>query len=130
MEGHQDYQELMEKARGARAFAYAPYSNFAVGAALQAGDGRVFLGCNIENASYSAGICAERVALYKAVSQGCRDFQAIAIYGETGFISPCGECRQVLQEFSRDIQVVMKKGEGYLVKALGELLPLGFKLLK
>lgn len=127
-------QELIGAAFGARKFAYTPYSHFNVGAALLAKDGRVFTGCNIENAGYTATNCAERTALFKAVSEGVRDFTAIAIVGsKAGEVNslvtgPCGVCRQALYEFTGpDLTVVLAKSESdYLVTTLGELLPYGF----
>lgn len=96
--------KLIAQARDARRMAYAKYSNFAVGAALLAQDGNVFTGCNVENASYGMTICAERVAVFTAVSAGCRAFQAIALVTDGGH-SPCGACRQVLAEFSPEMRV-------------------------
>jgi cytidine deaminase len=95
-----DGEQLVEAAWQAREAAYAPYSNFAVGAALLANDGRIFLGCNVENISYGLTNCAERVAIGAAVAAGVREFLAVAVVADTGVpISPCGACRQVLAEF-------------------------------
>ncbi|MCI1985510.1 MAG: cytidine deaminase [Lactobacillus sp.] len=94
-------QALIAAAQTARQQAYAPYSHFAVGAAVQAADGRIFTGCNIENASYGLSMCAERNAVFAAVAAGARDVVAVAVIGATnGPISPCGACRQVLSEFA------------------------------
>ncbi len=126
-------KQLVEIAEGARKNAYAPYSGFTVGAALLASDGRVFEGCNIENASYTPTCCAERVAIFKAVSEGCRDFRAIAVAGGEGETLrdrcyPCGVCRQVLAEFcSSEMKIYFSNGESTI---LGELLPYGFSLEK
>jgi len=121
-----DYQRLIAKAIEARKQAYAPYSDFAVGAALLGKSGRVYTGCNVENASYGLSICAERVAVFKAVSEGERDFEAIAVVTEKG-VTPCGACRQVLMEFGDDIQVIMADAAGeYRVLTLRELLPEAF----
>lgn len=121
-----DEQELIAQAREAREKAYAPYSNFAVGAALLAKSGRVYTGCNVENASYGLSICAERTAVFKAVSEGVRDFEAIAVVTEKG-VTPCGACRQVLMEFGEDIQVIVADEAGvYRVFTLRELLPEAF----
>jgi len=121
-----DYQRLIARAMEARRQAYAPYSDFAVGAALLGKSGRVYTGCNVENASYGLSICAERVAVFKAVSEGERDFEAIAVVTEKG-VTPCGACRQVLMEFGEDIQVVVADAAGeYRVLALRELLPDAF----
>ena len=129
-----DYEALIRAALEARKLAYTPYSHFQVGAALLTRDGRIYTGCNIENAAYAPTICAERTALFKAVSEGVRGFEAIAIVGsKEGEVnrvvtSPCGVCRQALYEFCRpDMPVIMAKTEeDYLVMTLGELLPMGF----
>lgn len=121
--------ELLKKAEEARAHAWAPYSHFAVGAALLTTDGRVFLGANIENAAYSVTCCAERVALFSAVTQGARSFSAIAIVGAKAEempnapCYPCGVCRQALSEFSgEDLLIYTTDGES----TLGALLPNNF----
>lgn len=123
-----DERALIRAAVEARGRAYAPYSGFAVGAALLAEDGRVFTGCNVENASYGLTVCAERVALFKAVSEGARGFAAIAVACGAGPCAPCGACRQVLYEFAPDLLVIMADaGGGKVRKArLSELLPRGF----
>ncbi|MCS6817001.1 MAG: cytidine deaminase [Blastocatellia bacterium] len=117
--------ELIAQAMAARALAYAPYSEFAVGAALLTADDRVFTGCNIENASYGLTVCAERVALFKAVSEGVREFSRIALVADTeALISPCGACRQVLWEFAPDLIVVSANLKGQMrVHPLRGLLP-------
>ena len=121
-----DYQDIIAKAMEAREKAHVPYSHFAVGAALLAQSGRVYTGCNVENASYGLSICAERTAVFKAVSEGERDFEAIAVVTEKG-VTPCGACRQVLLEFGEDIQVIVANGAGeYRVFTLRELLPEAF----
>ncbi len=121
-------RELIGKAVEVRERAYAPYSRFKVGAALLSRDGRVFAGCNVENASYGLTVCAERVALFKAVSEGTREFEAIAIACGKGPCAPCGACRQVLFEFAPDLTVIMTDSEGSEIKVakLSELLPEGF----
>ena len=108
--------------------AYCPYSHFAVGAALECADGTVFTGCNIENAAYSPGICAERTAVAKAVSEGHTDFIRIVIAGRSAdFCVPCGVCRQVLREFAPGIEVICLNGKGEeQVFTLSELLPHSF----
>lgn len=117
--------ELLEAALRAREQASAPYSKYRVGAALLAADGRVFTGCNIESSSYGLTICAERVALFKAVSEGARSFTAIAVTAGRGKASrPCGACRQVLWEHARDLVVIAENGEGNLEqRRLAELIP-------
>lgn len=127
-------QELIRAAFAAREKAYTPYSHFKVGAALEAKDGRVFTGCNIESATYTPTCCAERTALLKAVSEGERQFAAIAIVGSmegrrnTLITSPCGVCRQMLFEFGGpQLIVIMAKSEtDYEEMTLDQLLPLGF----
>lgn len=125
-------KELLLKAVEARDFAYAPYSNHKVGAALLGKSGKVYTGCNVENAAYTPTNCAERTAIFKAVSEGERDFSAIAIVGGIGdtlsaVCAPCGVCRQVLGEFcDRDMPIIMGTPEKIVVSTLGELLPLSF----
>ena len=126
-------RELMDRARQAMTHAYAPYSGFRVGAALLCSDGSVYEGCNIENAAYSPGVCAERTAIFKAVFEGHRDFTAIAVCGGkdgivTGFFPPCGVCRQVMAEFcGPDFEIYMiGPGDSYQKATLAQLLPFGF----
>lgn len=126
-------KELLEKAQAARNAAYAPYSGFAVGAALLSKDGRVFVGANIENAAYSVTCCAERVALFRAVSEGVREFAAIAIIGgkagtpPTTPCYPCGVCRQALYEFcDGTLAVCTLDGSQAKATTLGALLPNSF----
>jgi cytidine deaminase len=107
-------QDLIQCAIEARQWAYAPYSNYMVGAALLAESGRVYTGVNIENAAYPTGICAERVAVFKAVSEGEREFLAIAVVTANGG-TPCGSCRQVLAEFGLDTRVMIADGQGRIV---------------
>lgn len=116
---------LLEAARRAMASAYAPYSGFRVGAALLAADGTVWAGCNVENASFGLTICAERVALFHAVSEGRRDFKALALVTEAEEpVPPCGACLQVLSEFCSDLSVVSGAPQGREKKwMLCELLP-------
>lgn len=128
-----DYSYLAELAVAARANAYSPYSGFRVGAALLAADGTVYTGCNVENAAYSPACCAERAAIFKAVSEGQRAFTAIAVAGgfdgeEPAYCYPCGVCRQVMREFAGgDFQViVVKTPEDFKAHTLGELLPHAF----
>ncbi len=122
-------KELFRMAVEASENAYAPFSNFHVGAALLTEDGKVFTGVNIENSSYGATICAERTAMVKAISEGARDFQSIAIAGNGGTSWPCGICRQFMYEFCPEIRVISGENEDELkVYTLKELLPEGFKL--
>lgn len=125
-----DY-ELLLAAEEACGHAYAPYSNFKVGAALLTADGKVFCGCNVENGSYGAAICAERTAAVKAVSEGHTSFSAIAVVNAKGGLTyPCGICRQFLSEFANDdFRVILKDENGHIVTyKLSELMPFGFKL--
>lgn len=128
-------QELCSLAIKAMENAYVPYSGFHVGAALLTKSGKVYTGCNIENASYSPTVCAERTAVFKAVSEGEREFSAIAVVGGqngeiNGVCPPCGVCRQVLAEFCKeDFTVLLVKGEWEYEKyTLADLLPMSFKL--
>jgi len=119
---------LAEKAIEAKSNALPTYSNFYVGAALITEDDKIYTGCNIESSSYSLTICAERTAIFKAISEGERKFKALAVASDTeGFISPCGACRQVISDLCGDIDVVMvnSKNETKVMKA-SELLPLAF----
>jgi len=145
-----EWQKLLEKAKEARRYAYAPYSGYVVGAALISGRGKIYTGCNVENASYGLSMCAERVAVFKAVAAGERDIKAIAIVGENDdFCFPCGACRQVLAEFCRrdatgenvadcvnghndcDMKVIISNSRGdIIVRQLSELLPDTFSLQK
>ena len=131
-----DIEKLIKEAIEARERAYCPYSNFAVGAALLVGSGEIYRGCNAENASYPAGICAERCAMFKAVSEGHGDFAAIAIVGgrkgeaSDTYAYPCGICRQVMSEWAgKDFKIIVAKScADYKVYSLEELLPESFKL--
>lgn len=124
--------ELMRMATEARKASYSPYSNFKVGAALLGKSGRVYTGCNIENAAYTPTNCAERTAVFKAVSEGEREFVAIAIVGGKGeetaeFCAPCGVCRQVLAEFcDRDFRIVLGNIDNFRAYTFAELLPFSF----
>ena len=127
----QKIKELITYACNMRAFSYTPYSHFNVGAALLTGDDKVYTGCNIENASYTPTICAERTAFFKAVSEGVKDFKAIAIVGghdgvdELDYCFPCGVCRQVMSEFCRDnfLVIIAKSVDEYKTFSLPEILP-------
>lgn len=106
-------KQLIETAAHVRQWAYAPYSKYKVGAALLTASGRIYDGVNVENAAYPTGMCAERVAVFKAVSEGEREFVAIAVVTENGG-SPCGSCRQVLAEFGVDTRVLIADAQGHL----------------
>lgn len=122
-----DDQALVAAAEAARRTSYSPYSQFAVGAALLCTDGRVVSGCNVENASYGLTICAERNAVFAAVSNGCRSFSAIAVAGPAEAVtSPCGACRQVLAEFSPEMRVLYTVPDGVVSTTLDALLPARF----
>ena len=130
------YNDLVQTAVDNLDRAYAPYSNFKVSAALLAKDGRIFTGCNIENSAYTPTNCAERTAFFKAVSEGCMEFKAIAIVGGhngmiTDYVAPCGVCRQVMMEFCKPDKfkiILAKSFDDYKEYTLEELLPLGFRL--
>lgn len=127
------YADLLDKAREARSLSYCPYSHFAVGAALLTKSGKIYLGANIENASYTPTVCAERVAFFRAIAEGEREFSAIAIAGgKEGVPSssptpPCGVCRQVMTEFVQgDFEIILDGGTSVLVYTLEEIIPLRF----
>ena len=120
------WRDLLQQAIKAMDNAYTPYSHYKVGAALLTTDGKIYRGCNIENASYTPSVCAERTAVFKAVSEGDRNFRAIAVATVNGG-APCGVCRQVLREFAPNITVILGDVEGnYEVLTLADLLPHSF----
>lgn len=121
-------EKLIEAARAAQARAYAPYSGFRVGAALATAGGLTFSGCNVENASFGLTVCAERVALFKAVSAGERDFTVLALWASKGGIFPCGACLQVLAEFAPRLALVLASPGDVRATTLAELLPCAFRL--
>lgn len=127
-------EQLVELAKEAMTHSYSPYSGYWVGAALLCSDGTVYQGCNIENGAYTPTICAERTAIFKAVYDGHRDFEAIAICGGkdgviTGPFPPCGVCRQVMREFCRDdFKVIMINETSFEVVTLKDILPYSFSL--
>lgn len=123
-------RELINKAFEASKTAYAPYSHFRVGAALECSSGRVFTGCNVENAALGDTICAERVAITKAVSEGYRSFTRMAIAADSDdYCMPCGSCRQFMSEFAQELEILSAKRDGrYVSYKLGELLPHAFSL--
>jgi len=120
---------LLHQARAAAARAYAPFSNLKVGAAVLTAKGRIFSGCNVENSSYGLTICAERVAVFKAISAGQRKVLALLIYADTPRLTPpCGSCLQATSEFSDNPEVVLANGRSTETYRLKDLLPLGFSL--
>lgn len=130
---NESYGELLEVAERARESSYSPYSGISVGAALMTASGKIYTGANIENASYTPTVCAERTAIFRAVLDGERDFVAIAVAGgrhgeppHDGFY-PCGVCRQVMAEFaSEELAIITTLGDGYECHTLGEMLPAAF----
>jgi len=120
-----EYDGLIAAAKQARENAHAPFSNFRVGAALRAKSGRIFTGCNVENATLGLTCCAERVAIFKAVSEGERGFEAIAVAADTDTLTPpCGACRQIIWEFCGDVPVILTNLEGKVEQqTAGKLLP-------
>lgn len=123
----EEKQSLIDLANAARQRAYAPYSNYPVGAALRTKTGRMYTGVNVENAAYPHTMCAERVAIFKAISDGEKEFEVISVVTDNGG-SPCGGCRQVMAEFALDMIVLMADGNGKLIKetTVSELLPEAF----
>ncbi len=121
-------KELVLSAINAKKNSYSPYSSFPVGAALLCSDGEIITGANIENVSFGLTVCAERTAFFKAVSEGKKDFIAIAVAGGDTFLPPCGACRQVMAEFcKKDFKIIFVKNENeYIVKTLEEILPFSF----
>ena len=128
MSSNEQKQELAKLAASMRQRSYIPYSHYAVGAALLTKDGQIFTGCNIENAAFPVAVCAERTAIFKAVSEGCREFETIAIATEDGKGYPCGSCRQVMAEFSLDMEIILADRDGNITveSTLNELLPGAF----
>ncbi len=121
------YEQLIQKAYEAMEFSYSPYSNFKVGAALLTESGRVYTGCNVEIASFGATNCAERTAIFKAISEGEKAFKAIAIVSSSkDYTFPCGICRQVIVEFGKDIDIIVAKDYDYVVYKIDDLLPKSF----
>jgi cytidine deaminase len=121
-------QELIETAKTARLQSIAPFSNFLVGAAIKTDDGKVYIGCNIESASYGLTVCAERVAIWKALSEGERKFSELAIVADTETLTPpCGTCRQIIWEFAKNATIVLGNLSGETqVVSIRELLPRAF----
>ena len=128
----QDYKKLMNMAKEASKMSYSPFSRFAVGAAVLAKSGKIYSGCNVENSSFGMTICAERCAIFKAVSEGEREILAVAIYSpNSDDCNPCGACRQVMYEFQPDdveLEIITEKSGELNVRKLSEYLPYGFKI--
>ena len=123
----EEVETLLEAARKVREKAYAPYSGFSVGAAVLTADGKIYTGCNVENVSYGLTNCAERTAMFKAVSEGSKKFRAVAIAADTDrYCSPCGACRQVMAEFGDFFVIQSDKAGNYLINTVDELLPGSF----
>jgi len=128
----EQYRQLLEQAGKAKKNAYSPYSGFKVGATILTKDGKTIDGCNVENAAYGTTMCAERTAIYKAVSMGYKpgDFKAIAIASSGNNFSPCGSCRQVINEFGEDIDLIFEWDGEVIVDSLKSILPYNFVLEK
>ena len=126
-----DYNLLMDKAKEVSKNSYSPFSKFAVGAGVLASSGKIYTGCNVENSSFGLTICAERSAIFKAVSDGEKEIMAVAIYSpNSDNCNPCGACRQVMYEFQTEegIDVITENNENLVINKLNDLLPFGFKL--
>ena len=127
-----DYKLLMDKAKQASKMSYSPFSRFAVGASVLAKSGKIYTGCNVENSSFGMTICAERCAIFKAISEGERCIEAVAIYSPNADdCNPCGACRQVMFEFQddgNDIEIITENLGELIVRKLSEYLPYGFKI--
>jgi cytidine deaminase len=124
-----DKKELMEVAKKASENAYAPFSNFKLGAALETESGKVFTGVNVENSSYGLTNCAERTAIFKAVSEGEKEFKRLVIYVDSDkLFPPCGACRQVISEFSNDLPIIIFSNKDVVETNIKELLPMSFQL--
>ena len=119
-----EHKKLLDMAKKARENAYAPYSGFRVGAALLTKEGKIYTGCNVENLSFGATVCAERCAIVKAVSEGERRFSAIAVYAGEKFTSPCGICLQTISEFAKEIDIILADGDAIKVYKLKDLFPI------
>ena len=127
-----DYKLLMDKAKEASKMSYSPFSRFAVGASVLAKSGKIYTGCNVENSSFGMTICAERCAIFKAVSEGEREISAVAIYSPNADdCNPCGACRQVMFEFQNEeegVEIITENMGELVVRNLSEYLPYGFKI--
>ncbi len=122
-------KKLIHKAKIASKKAYAPYSKYKVGAAIKCKNGKIFVGCNVENTSYGLTNCAERSAIFNAISEGEMEFEKLVVYVESGPVpTPCGACRQVIAEFCNDIKIIMISGKKVEKSSIDKLLPMKFKL--
>lgn len=121
-------QKMINLAKEASEKAYSPYSGYKVGASIMTKTGKIYTGCNIENASFGATVCAERVAIFKAISEGEKDFEILAVYvnDKNNIPSPCGICRQVMMEFTPNLNIILSNGVEYKIYKLDELLPYPF----
>ena len=127
MNKKQAYKQLLNYAKQVSENSYSPYSNFKVGAAVLCEDNKVFLGTNIENSSYGLSMCAERVAVFEAIANGCKKIKAVAIYSKKGNVTPCGACRQVISEFSKTADIIYNTNEDkFTVTKISSLLPKSF----
>ena len=127
MNKKQAYKQLLDYAKGASENSYSPYSKFKVGAAVLCEDNKVFCGTNVENSSYGLSMCAERVAIFTAVANGCKKIKAVAIYSKKGNVTPCGACRQVISEFSSTADIIYNtKQDKFSVVKISSLLPKSF----
>jgi len=127
MNKKQAYKQLLDFAKQTAENSYSPYSKFKVGAAILCEDNKVFCGTNVENASYGLSMCAERVAVFTAVANGCKKIKALAIYSKKGDVTPCGACRQVISEFSKTADIVYNiKGDSFKTVKISSLLPKSF----
>ncbi len=121
------YQQLLEYAKQISENSYSPYSKFKVGAAVLCEDGKVFCGTNVENVSYGLSMCAERTAIFTAISNGCKNIKAVAIYSKKGNVTPCGACRQVILEFSKKADIIYNTDKyNFKVLKISSLLPNSF----
>lgn len=127
MNKKQAYKQLLDFAKQAAENSYSPYSEFKVGAAVLCEDNKIFCGTNVENVSYGLSMCAERVAVFTAVANGCKKIKAVAIYSKKGYVTPCGACRQVISEFSKTADVIYNtKKDSFKVVKISSLLPKSF----
>lgn len=120
--------KAIKAAKKAREYSYSPYSNFRVGAGLIIAGGKIYSGCNVENISYGLSVCAERVAIFKALSEGCKNFETLVVSSDgSDFVFPCGACLQVMVEFCENLEIILANNKGdYKIKGVKELMPAAF----